>query len=886
MSSYVTKFYPRTVFQTSNELELREKLKDLIDTCLDESGKFSDPDFGPKPSDPKGECSIFYPPEEQNDLQGDASVGALNNIAGLGIDMLQWLRPRDFCKDPNRCHFLTVSESESEGEDEEVAQENDAAEEKIKAILNNQNLAKDQSRGASSLDVMQGNLGDCWFISALALIAIRDDIFGNLICEDKFPEYEKYGLFVFRMFRNCRVHYVIVDDKVPCMERSNGQCIPAFARNRNPNEFWVSLVEKAYAKLNVRYINLTSGFIDEALQDLSGLAPEMIRFTNQVNKDAFWDTFKQLSYTDSLIGASLNFLGRRDIPDEVKRELQTEARHCGIQYGHAYGVLDVREVPDPTDPNNVYKMLRIKNPWGKDNNMEWNGKWHDADEMWTDEMKEAYNKVGAQHPTKFDKDEMMHVWGRNDNIFIMEFDDFLTYFNTLMAVRDFPDEWSGIRYFTSWSPSYGIPPRGKTWYKNPQFTFYIKKNTQISIRLQQPDPRSLGDNRPPFKKFVLLIVVFKIDMAEKSVEEFDPKKIILQSQGADSRSVMVGGDLKPGKYCIVLLNAVEGAVSDCYLSIYFNCTKDEIVFENKNWEVIREEEEEEQKLNQSKGKISQEAQKSLNSSMNKGLLEISKPEDPKKLLPPTQDDKNQKAKAEELKKTATISLEKSTKLDPNPEKLVKTTAFGKTVTKPASQVEQKPVSYTQAIKAMKKVIEESTLIEDAVRIVDPMSMEIQFETDMAIMFGLSYADYKKFYAIPTEQQEKIIEQYNIDKNRVATVCDLSYFGVGNKGLRALFGGIEDFPHLEFLYLKGNKLGETVVCDLCRRLELSRQLNLKEIDLSENPDIGDTAGLALYSLACAVTNIKKINLQGTSVTVKTLQKINDQTERNSKLIMNN
>lgn len=126
--------------------------------------------------------------------------------------------------------------------------------------------------------------------------------------------------------------------------------------------------------------------------------------------------------------------------DEDKRDLQTDARRHGIQYGHAYGVLDVREVPSEEDPEVIYKFLRIKNPWGKENNMEWNGEWNDSDERWTESLKNKYNQIGQVVPTKLDKEELIHQWGRNDNIFIMEFEQFVVYFNTLMAVRDYPDE--------------------------------------------------------------------------------------------------------------------------------------------------------------------------------------------------------------------------------------------------------------------------------------------------------------------------------------------------------------------------------------------------------------------------------------------------------------
>ena len=55
-------------------------------------------------------------------------------------------------------------------------------------------------------------------------------------------------------------------------------------------------------------------------------------------------------------------------------------------------------------------------------------------------MKKKYNDAGALIPTKLDRDELVHKFGKNDNIFIMSIDDFVLYFNTLMAVRDFPDE--------------------------------------------------------------------------------------------------------------------------------------------------------------------------------------------------------------------------------------------------------------------------------------------------------------------------------------------------------------------------------------------------------------------------------------------------------------
>jgi len=39
---------------------------------------------------------------------------------------------------------------------------------------------------------------------------------------------------------------------------------------------WVPLIEKAYAKMHGCYENLISGYVDEGIQELTGMQPEKI----------------------------------------------------------------------------------------------------------------------------------------------------------------------------------------------------------------------------------------------------------------------------------------------------------------------------------------------------------------------------------------------------------------------------------------------------------------------------------------------------------------------------------------------------------------------------------------------------------------------------------
>jgi hypothetical protein len=69
---------------------------------------------------------------------------------------------------------------------------------------------------------------------------------------------------------------VTVDTLIPCSETTRK---PLFAHCKDPNELWVPLLEKAYAKLHGSYEALDGGSVTAALVDLTGGIAETLDLT-------------------------------------------------------------------------------------------------------------------------------------------------------------------------------------------------------------------------------------------------------------------------------------------------------------------------------------------------------------------------------------------------------------------------------------------------------------------------------------------------------------------------------------------------------------------------------------------------------------------------------
>ena len=169
-----------------------------------------------------------------------------------------------------------------------------------------------------------------------------------MTCENvpEFVEARKKGLYVFRFFKSEDPYFVIIDDRIPTIELQSGQTLPYFARCANPHLFWISLLEKAFAKLHGRYFALDGGSTDEALADMTGVPVENCFIGSpdtMTDKGTLYNALKAMCYNHTLVGCKIDY--DMLLTDVAERErMYARAKSKGLQPHHMYSILDVRSV--------------------------------------------------------------------------------------------------------------------------------------------------------------------------------------------------------------------------------------------------------------------------------------------------------------------------------------------------------------------------------------------------------------------------------------------------------------------------------------------------------------------------------------------------------------
>ena len=182
--------------------------------------------------------------------------------------------------------------------------------------------------GSEPGDVIQGVLGNCWFVSAMSLISTKESLLRRLFVSSR---YASIGLYTLKFFKHGTWKYVHIDDRLPLNAARN----PKYTHCKNASETWAMLLEKAYAKMHGCYEVLTSGWIDYGLRDLTGGAPMKMKFKDKRyarmllrnNGVEMFELMRRSHESGALLGTSFN----TNESDEMGH------RDSGILKGHACG---------------------------------------------------------------------------------------------------------------------------------------------------------------------------------------------------------------------------------------------------------------------------------------------------------------------------------------------------------------------------------------------------------------------------------------------------------------------------------------------------------------------------------------------------------------------
>ena len=261
---------------------------------------------------------------------------------------------------------------------------------RVEEIVNTKNYQVFED-GISPDDIIQGSIGDCYFLSAIGSLCKLSHYIDKLFFTKEKTKEHLYGVFI---YLNGRWKLVLVDDYLPF----SGKRFRKFAfSSSGGKELWVALLEKAWAKINGSYAKIgCGGSPTEVFDVLTEAYSEQIPI-NPYYKDYIWETMYDAEKKGYIMTAGTS----SDI-------FNLNLEGVGLCAGHAYTVLGVMEIDTG---KGLEKVVRLRNPYG---NGEFNGDWSDYSKKWTPELKKKYNVVV-----------------KDDGDFYIGYDDFLNYYITL-----------------------------------------------------------------------------------------------------------------------------------------------------------------------------------------------------------------------------------------------------------------------------------------------------------------------------------------------------------------------------------------------------------------------------------------------------------------------
>jgi len=294
--------------------------------------------------------------------------------------------------------------------------------------------------GISPGDIAQGQLGDCWLLSAISVLAEKP---GQIELIFKEMTHSHWGTYHLKLWSGQEKKWetLVIDDFVPTKHGA-----PLFTKPHG-NEMWVLLLEKAFAKLVGSYEALSGGMPLWALEAMTGSKVahfkldddhwqkmELVHLESakERRKVGLKPVRNEKPYTTEDMFAILEQYNRLGAAMAAySRGKSDKDQSSGIVQGHAYSILDVRHVNQGMGMlggvgGETLHFLRLRNPWGT---FSWEGAWSDGSKLWQEHSGVASALSFRDAGTK------------DDGAFWMVIEDFVKFFDAV----DVCDREVGIR---------------------------------------------------------------------------------------------------------------------------------------------------------------------------------------------------------------------------------------------------------------------------------------------------------------------------------------------------------------------------------------------------------------------------------------------------------
>ena len=314
-----------------------------------------------------------------------------------------------------------------------------------------------------SQDVVQGELGDCYFLSVLAAFAEEPNIINKLVDP---KEKGNNGSFTSNVIIHGEPVKLVVDDTFPVANESK----LAFAGlNEASGNIWPMVLEKAWAKCNRSYEDIIPGNSADAFEFLTP-APYNTFYHNAETRPTLFETITEANKKGYVVLA--------DITETASTNLETLSK-LGLITNHAYTVISSAVLKKSNGAE--IKLLKMKNIWGTN---EWVGDWSDNSSKWTQEFKK---EVGLEP--------------KQDGIFWISYEDYLQFYTTTHICKLHPNYDYTTQKIKSSKENNEPLNLTKVVVKQQGHGYFIvnQKNTRIYRNLKDPEYENPYCNMVVFK---------------------------------------------------------------------------------------------------------------------------------------------------------------------------------------------------------------------------------------------------------------------------------------------------------------------------------------------------------------------------------------------------